>query len=28
MVRAGDVIENPSMGARIRFVTVAEDSGG
>ena len=28
MVRACDVIENPSMGARIRFVTVAEDSGG
>lgn len=28
MARAGDVIENPAMGARIRFVTVAEDSAG
>jgi quercetin dioxygenase-like cupin family protein len=28
MARAGDVIENPAMGARIRFRTVAADSDG
>jgi quercetin dioxygenase-like cupin family protein len=28
MVRAGDVIENPAMGATIRFRQVASDTGG
>ena len=28
MARAGDVIENPAMGARIVFQTTAADSGG